>query len=68
VDDQLVATVEAQNDELEQAPGTVEPWAELSCWAVIVEVADKDRIAGCEQRVVRLNAVLERRRVDVHET
>ena len=68
VDDQLVAIVEAQNDEFQKATRTVEAQAELAAWGVLVEVADEDRITGCVDRVLRPNSVLERRRVDLHET
>lgn len=68
MNDQLVTAVETQHDQLEQAAGTVEAQPELTGGAVIVEVTDEDRITGCAHGVVGLNAMLERRRVDPHET
>lgn len=64
----LVAAVETQNDELQQAASTVEAQAEPAAWAVLVEFTDEDGITGCADRVVRLDSVLERRRVNLHET
>ena len=68
MDDELVPTVAAENHELEQSVAAVQAESQLAPRAVLIEVGDLDGFRCRAYRVVRLDAVLERRLVDLHDT
>ncbi len=57
MDQQLVAAVEAQDDDLEQPTRGVEAETELPCRAVVVHVAEENGMLGGMDRVVGSYAV-----------
>lgn len=59
MDDELVAAVEEQDDELEQPAGHVEAEAELSGWTVVIEIRHIERAACRGDGAAGINAVLE---------
>jgi len=68
VDQQLVATVEAKHHDLEKTASRVEPEAQLTCWTVLLQVADKNGMLGGMEGVIRINSVLPCGVVDLHAT
>lgn len=53
----LVAAVEPKNDDLQKSSTCVETEAQLTCWAVIVEVADEQCVFSGMDSVVGFNSV-----------
>ena len=68
VDDQLIAAVEAQHDDLEHAAGCVEPRAELAGGAALIRFAGVGPVGRGVDGVLGADAVLERGGVDLHAT
>ena len=68
MDQQLVAAVEAQNDDLEQPTRGVEAETQLPSRAVVIQVAEEDGVLGGVDSVVRTYAVALCRGVDPHAT
>ncbi len=56
MDQQLVAAIEAQDDDLEQARG-IEAKAELPYRAVLVQITEKDRVPGGMDSIAGSDAV-----------
>ena len=67
-DQQLVAAVEAQDDDLKQATCGVEAETELPSRAAVVQVTYEDRVLGGMDSIVGSYAVPLRRGVDLHST
>ena len=68
MDQQLVAAVEAQDDDLKQATCGVEAETELPSRAAVVQVTYEDRVLGGMDSIVGSYAVPLRRGVDLHST
>ena len=68
VDDQLVAAIEAQDDDLEDAASGVEPQTELAGRVTLVRFTGIRPVCGSVDGILRSHAVLERGRVDLHAT
>ena len=68
VNHELVAAVEAEHDDLEEAAGGVESEAQLPGRAVIVKVADEHGMLGGMDGVIRRDSVPASGVVDLHAT
>lgn len=68
VDDEFIAAVEAERDDLEDAAGRVESEAKLPGGAVVAEVGYEDGMLGGMDGVLRVDAVLAGGVVDLHAT
>ena len=68
MDEQLVATVEAEHDELQQSAGGVETQAELTGWALVVQIGRVDGMFGRVDAVLLRDAVLTCGLMDLHAT
>ncbi len=60
VDDELIAAVEAEDDNLEKAAGRVETKAQLPRWTVVVQVAYEHGLLCCQDCVSWRDTVLAR--------
>lgn len=68
MNDELVATVEGQYGELEEATARVEPEDDLLGGHVIVGFREVSRGLDCMEDVQLVDAVAQRRVVDLHAT
>ena len=66
VDDQLVAAVEVEHDDLEQSTRAVEPQAKLTGGAVLVRFAGKHPVRRGMHGVIGPDPELECRRLNLH--
>lgn len=66
MDEQLVAAVEPEYDELEQPSGRVEPEAKLPTRTALVELSDVDRMFCRVEPVLGFDVVLQCSGVDIH--
>ena len=66
VDHELVPVVELQDNEFQETSGFIEAKPELPCRIVIVELGDVRRLGRGGENALRIDPVLEGRRVNCH--
>lgn len=68
VDQELVAAVEAKHYELQKSSSCVEAQPKLTCWIVLVQVADEQGVLRRVDSVLGFDSVFASRVVDFHAT